>query len=140
MTLDLFNVIYTGSIGEMEWGGGCICTTGRNKHHMTVHSMYFMQNYVMNVYNILKVIWPKSSRWSLASLRRIFVFKEKITIFMKVSTFFEPNSFTWRHGFLYTDVEIILAITSHRFCSTSICRTHSDVRWTFLLSWLYEDN
>lgn len=66
LTLDLFNVIYTGSIGEMEWGGeGGICTTERNKHHMTVHSMYFMQNYVMNVYNILKVIWPKSSRWSL---------------------------------------------------------------------------
>lgn len=42
-----------------RWSGGRgwgICTTERNKHHMTVHSMYFMQNYVMNVYNILKVI------------------------------------------------------------------------------------
>lgn len=37
-------------------GEGGICTTERNKHHMTVHSMYFMQNYVMNVYDILKVI------------------------------------------------------------------------------------
>lgn len=117
---------------------GCICTTERNKHNMSVHSMYFMQNYVMNVYNILKVIWPKSSRWSLYWEE----FSLDYNTYESISTFFEPNSFTWRHGFLYTDVEIILTITSHRFClnSTSICRTHSDVRWTFLLLWLYEDN
>lgn len=56
--------IYLMLFTQARWRGD-ICTTERNKHHMSVHSMYFMQNYVMNVYNILKVIWPKFSRWSL---------------------------------------------------------------------------
>lgn len=56
--------IYLMLFTHARWRGD-ICTTERNKHHMSVHSMYFMQNYVLNVYNILKVIWPKSSRWSL---------------------------------------------------------------------------